>query len=137
MSIIMVPKASMHVISASVVPLYVPPAVIAVLTFSYFLKFPNSSHLKRFFYMLLMALNDLDPTLDQHESSYATISGSISFPRDAVPLQSLPTPQLGASLNCTLLLPPVPLFHHTDHIYNSIVIFRLFVFDPTKPKQAK
>lgn len=132
MPTIMVSKALMHIISTSVVLLYVPPAVSAVLTFSYFLKFPNTSHLKRFFHMLLMALKDLDPTLDLPESSYASVSGSISFPRDAVPLQSLPTSELGSSLNCTLLLPPVPLFHHTNHIYNSIVIFRLFVFDPTK-----
>ena len=135
----MVSKSLMHIVSASriapiiMVSLYNlslscgplrTTCVIAVLTFSYFLKFPSSSHLKRFFDMLLLALNDLDPTLDLHESSYATISGSISFPRDMVPLQSLPTSELGSSFNCTLLLPPVPLFHHTDHIYNSILIFR-------------
>ena len=135
----MVSKSLMHIVSASrIAPIIMVSLynlslscgplrttyVIAVLTFSYFLKFPSSSHLKRFFDMLLLALNDLDPTLDLHESSYATISGSISFPRDMVPLQSLPTSELGSSFNCTLLLPPVPLFHHTDHIYNSILIFR-------------
>lgn len=84
MSVIMVSKASMHIVSASVVPLYVPPADIAVLTFSYFLKLPDTSHLRRFFCILLMALSDLDPTPDLHESSSASVSASVSFPRDAV-----------------------------------------------------
>lgn len=99
------------------------------------------SHLRAFLTSSCDGLRTLDPTLDStldlHESIHASISGSILLSREAVPGCSLPTSELDWSLSYTLLLSPVPLFHHTEHNCNSLVIFEVLISVPTTKLQAK